>query len=133
MLETFITVQFTKEVDNDQSDLLVENLNFRKRVKPKYLERRKKKNQKEDVLETYIIFSKVQKEFLMLLIAKIFPIKIEGTSFLRKVSDHSNPKILTLKQMLQRLPIVLAQVKVGNTSKTLPNEIILCIQQNGSP
>ena len=76
---------------------------------------------------------KVQKEFLMLLIAKIFPIKIEGTSFLRKVSDHSNPKILTLKQMLQRLPIVLAQVKVGNTSKTLPNEIILCIQQNESP
>ena len=32
-------------------------------------------------------------------------------------------KILTSKQILQRLLIALAQVKVGNTSKTLPNEI----------
>ena len=30
---------------------------------------------------------------------------------------------LTTKQMLQRLPIALAQVKVGNTSKNLLNEI----------
>ena len=32
-------------------------------------------------------------------------------------------KILTLKQMLQRLPIALAQVKAGNTSENLLNEI----------
>ena len=32
-------------------------------------------------------------------------------------------KILTLKQMLQRLPIVLAQVKAGNNSQSLLNEI----------
>ena len=32
-------------------------------------------------------------------------------------------KILTPKQILQRLPIALAQVKVGNTSKNLINEI----------
>ena len=32
-------------------------------------------------------------------------------------------KILTTKQMLQRLPIALAQVKAGNTSETLLNEI----------
>ena len=32
-------------------------------------------------------------------------------------------KILTPKQMLQRLPIALAQVKVGNTSESLLNEI----------
>ena len=32
-------------------------------------------------------------------------------------------KILTSKQMLQRLLIALAQVRVGNTSETLPNEI----------
>ena len=30
-------------------------------------------------------------------------------------------KILTPKQMLQRLPIALAQVKVGNTSESLLN------------
>ena len=40
-----------------------------------------------------------------------------------KISDHSNLKILNPKQMLQRLPITLAQVKAGNTSKNLLNEI----------
>ena len=38
-------------------------------------------------------------------------------------TDHSKPKILTLKQMLQRLPIALAQVKAGNNSENLLNEI----------
>ena len=40
-------------------------------------------------------------------------------------------KILTPKQMLQRLPIALAQVKAGNISENLPNETlyILCIIQ----
>ena len=32
-------------------------------------------------------------------------------------------KTLTLKQVFQRLPIVLAEVKVGNTSESLLNEI----------
>ena len=32
-------------------------------------------------------------------------------------------KLLTPKQIFQRLPIVLAQVKAVNTSKNLPNEI----------
>ena len=32
-------------------------------------------------------------------------------------------KILASKQMLQRLPIALAQVKTGNTSENLMNEI----------
>ena len=36
-----------------------------------------------------------------------------------KVSDNSNLKILTPKQMLQRLPIAFAQVKAGNTSANL--------------
>ena len=37
-------------------------------------------------------------------------------------------KIPTPKQMLQRLPIVLAQVKAGNNSESLVNEIRLYIQ-----
>ena len=45
-------------------------------------------------------------------------------------------KILTPKQMLQRLPIALAQVKAGNNSESLLNEIrqivILCINKNKS-
>ena len=40
-----------------------------------------------------------------------------------KVSDHSNFKILSPKQTLQRSPTALAQVKAGNTSENLLNEI----------
>ena len=40
-----------------------------------------------------------------------------------KVSDHKHLKILTPKQMIQRLQITLAQVKTGNTSENLLNEI----------
>ena len=40
-----------------------------------------------------------------------------------KSTQGKGLKILTPKQMLQRLPIVLAQVKVGNTSENLLNEI----------
>ena len=38
-----------------------------------------------------------------------------------EVFDHSNLKILCLKQMLQRSPIALAQVKADGTSKNLLN------------
>ena len=41
----------------------------------------------------------------------------------RKDFDHANLKILTPKQMLQRLPIALVQVKKGNTPENLLNEI----------
>ena len=42
-------------------------------------------------------------------------------------------KILTPKQMLQRLPIALAQVKAGNSSESLLGKLfILCINQNKS-
>ena len=41
----------------------------------------------------------------------------------RKATEGKGLKILTRKQMLQRLPIALAQVKVGNYSENLLNEI----------
>ena len=44
-----------------------------------------------------------------------------------KVSDQSNHKILSSKQMLQRLSIALSQVRAGNTSEKLLNEIIKII------
>ena len=50
-----------------------------------------------------------------------------------KAKYEEGLKILTPKQMLQRLPIALAQVKAGNTSGNLLNEseksCILCIEQ----
>ena len=42
-------------------------------------------------------------------------------------TEGKGPKILTPKQMLQRLPIVLAQVKSGNNSESLLNEIRLIV------
>ena len=41
----------------------------------------------------------------------------------QKTNYREGLKILTPKQMLQRLPIALAQVKAGNTSGNLLNEI----------
>ena len=53
----------------------------------------------------------------------MYTTKIESTGFYNKVSDHFNLKILTPKQMLQRLPTALAKVKAENTSEKLLNEI----------
>ena len=53
--------------------------------------------------------------------SKIFPIKTKGSGNLD--FKPSNLKILTHKQMLQRLPISLAQIKTGNNSESLLNEI----------
>ena len=64
-------------------------------------------------LKTYIIFMRVEKQFLMLLIAKYFNFQQ------KKVYGPSNVKILTPKQIIQRLGIVLA----GNTLKNLLNKI----------
>ena len=51
----------------------------------------------------------------------MFLVKSKGTDFLN--FNRSKLKILTPKQMLQRLPIALAQVKAGNNSESLLNEI----------
>ena len=46
-------------------------------------------------------------------------------------TKYGSLKILTPKQILQRLPIALAQVKVGNTSENLSGKsYILCIKNN---
>ena len=53
-------------------------------------------------------------------------VKSKGAGILNP--NHSKLKVLTPKQMLQRLPIALAQVKAGNNVETLLNEIrqIVC-------
>ena len=42
---------------------------------------------------------------------------------IKNKTEGKGLKILTPKQMLQRLPIALAQVKAGNNSESLLNEI----------
>ena len=53
--------------------------------------------------------------------SKIFSIKSKDAEILNP--NHSKLKILSPKQMLQRLPIALALVNAGNNSKCLLNEI----------
>ena len=53
----------------------------------------------------------------------IYDLKQEGTGL----------KMLTLQQMLQRLPISLAQIKAGDNSQSLLNEIrlsVYCLYQS---
>ena len=51
----------------------------------------------------------------------IFLTECTGTSLFN--TNNSKLKILTPKEILQRLPIALAQVKAGNNSENLLNEI----------
>ena len=63
--------------------------------------------------------------------SRIFSIKSKGADFLN--SNHSKLKILTPKQMLQRLAIALTQIKAGNNSESLLNEIrqiVYCLYQS---
>ena len=53
--------------------------------------------------------------------SKIFVTKSKGSGILN--TNQSKLKILTPKQMLQRFPIAFAQVKAGNNSENLLNEI----------
>ena len=47
---------------------------------------------------------------------------------LRLLELATQRKILSPKQMFERLPIALAQVKLGNTFENLLNEVIQIIQ-----
>ena len=106
-----------KEVDEEQSSLLNEIMNFRDKTKPQDQE---KKQEKKDVLKNLYNLKKDEK-VLNAFGSKIFPIKTKGTGYLE--SKPSSFKILTPNQMLKRLPIALAQIKAGNNSENLLNEI----------
>ena len=75
-------------------------------------------------LKTCIIFFRAEKFCLFILDAfesKIFSIKPKTAGILKP--NHSKLKILTHKQMCQRLPIALAQVEAGNNLESLLNEM----------
>ena len=81
----------------------------------------KKKQEKEDTINNLCNFFNPRKMVLHGFKSKIFLTKSKGSDILN--SDQSKLKILTPKQMLQRLPIALALVKAGNNSENLLNEI----------
>ena len=94
-------------------------MNFKKRIK---LKTSREKAAKKYVLKSLYNLFEVRERVFNAFDSKIFPIKLK-THASDKISDHSNLKILTPKQMLQRLPIALAQVKASNTYENLLNEI----------
>ena len=67
------------------------------------------------------MYNKGREKILDAFESKIFSIKSKGAGILNP--NNSKLKILKYKQMFQRLPIALAQVKAGNNSKRLLNEI----------
>ena len=93
-------------------------MSFRKNTKPRNQE---KKQEKKNVLENLYNFFEGREKVPDAFESKIFSIKSKGSGILNP--DHSKLKVLTPKQMLQRLLIALAQVKVGNNSESLWNEI----------
>ena len=81
----------------------------------------KEKQMKEVTLNTLNNFYDAREMVLNGFKSKIFLTKSAGTGLFN--TDNSKLKILTPKQMLQRLPIALAQVKAGHNSQNLLNEI----------
>ena len=106
-----------KAADENQANLLAEVMNFKKKAKRQDPE---KKQEKKDVFKNLCNFFEGREKVLNAFDSKIFPIKTKGSGYLE--SKPSNFKILTPKQMLQRLPIALAQIKAGNNSEGLLNE-----------
>ena len=91
---------------------LMENvIEFNNKSRPKTKEG---KDKKQDTFDSVSAFCKGRELSLKALRSGIFPIKERKGKGL---------KILLSKQMLQKLPVALAQVKAGNTSENLLNEI----------
>ena len=107
-----------KEADESQSDLLGEIKKFNDKTRPKTFWR---KEIKEDALDNLNNFYEAREMVLNGFKSKIFLTKSTGKCLFN--TDNSKLKILTPKQMLQRLPIALAQVKAGSSSENLLNKI----------
>ena len=98
------------EVGQEQSDLLDYLFDFNSKTK---LESKKGKIRKNDVFDSVRDLYKGRELVINTFKIGLFPLKsTTGTEL----------KILTPKQLLQRLPIALAQVKAGNNSESLLNK-----------
>ena len=107
-----------EEADDCQSDLLNEIKTFNDKARPKATWH---KEMKEYVLYNVNNLYEARGMVLNGFKSKIFLAESTATGLFN--TTNSKLKILTPKQMLQRLPISLAQVKAINNSETLLNEI----------
>ena len=95
----------------DQTNLLKNWIEFGERYRPRT---KKDTNKKRNTFESVNALQEDRELILNAFRSGIFPMKEKQGKGL---------KMLTPKQMLQRLPIALAQVKGGITSENLLNEI----------
>ena len=106
----------------EQANLLAHFHDFVKKTKPQDPEQ---KTLRSDVLDSVGELVKGRQLLYNAFRSRIFH-KLE------KSREGEGLKILTPNQMLKRLPIAIAQVKAGNNSESLLNEIrqiILCTDQ----
>ena len=99
----------------DQSNLLKVFEEFNDKSRPRTIEG---KTKTINILESVNAFYEGRELILNVFRSGMFP---------KEETQGKELKILTPKQMLQGLPIALAQVKAGNTSADLLNEIIQLI------
>ena len=106
------------EVEEDQCNLLENMVEFNNKSRPKNKEGKAKKRNTFDSVNAHYEGRELT---------------FESGIFSIKSTQGKGLKILTPKQMLQIFPIALAQVKAGNTSENLLNEIrqiiYFCIKQ----
>ena len=103
-----------KVTNLEQANLLAHVHDFVKNTKPQDPEQKKLKS---DVLNSVHVFVKGRELMYNAFRSGIF-------HRLEKSQEGKGLKILTPNQMLKRLPIALAQVKAGNNSESLLNEIM---------
>ena len=111
--------------DTEQANLLSYIHDFTKKTKPRDPE---KKKLRSDVLNSVTGLVKEREMVLTAFTSGIFQVSKEsqegkGANEMSTVNASERLKILTPNQMFKRLPIALAQVKAGNNSESLLNEI----------
>ena len=99
------------ETEEDQSNLLKNIVECKNEFRPRTIEG---KDIKRDTYKSVYGLYEGRELTLNAFKSRIFPIK---------ATKGEGLKILTPQQMLQRLPIAFAQVKAGNTSENLLNEV----------
>ena len=109
---------------NNINDELVD---LRNTIIKKEIPENKNPNKIVDIVEKIIDFNEQQKGRQRPLMLVLRPLDLACVALVAKVFDRTPLKMRTHKQMLQRLPIALAQVKAGNTSENLLNEIMQII------
>ena len=104
-------------MENDEQNQLLKGINeFNSKTRSKNSE---SKNDKEDVLDSARALLKGKEMIFKSFESGIFSKPGE----LKQSKNGTGLKIVTPKQIFQRLPIALAQIKAGNNSETLLNKI----------